>query len=275
MEYNFLKIFKKKKVIIGVIHFPPLVGYSEFPGFEVALNNALRDLKAFENGGVNGIIIENNYDIPHKIEVSPQVADMMKDLGKEIREKTKLPLGVSVLWNDFKNALLIAKSIGGKFIRIPVFVDKVKTSYGIITGDPKEVINYRKKIKAGNIAIFTDIHVKHAGLLEKKSISESALQAITFNSDALIITGKWTGDAPDLSELEIVRKTVGDFPILIGSGADNKNIKKLLEYADGAIVSTSLKEGGAKKGEVNIKGWEQRIDEEKVKNFVRAKNKNP
>ncbi len=53
MEYNFLKIFKKKKVIIGVIHFPPLVGYSEFPGFEVALNNALSDLKAFENGGVN------------------------------------------------------------------------------------------------------------------------------------------------------------------------------------------------------------------------------
>lgn len=38
--------------------------------------------------------------------------------------------------------------------------------------------------------------------------------------------------------------------------------------SNGAIVSTSLKEGASKKGEVNIKTWKQRISKEKVKNFI-------
>lgn len=67
MNRKFNKIFKKKKkVIIGAVHFPPLLGYPGFPGFDVALKNAIFDLKAFEKGGVDGIIFENNYDIPHK-----------------------------------------------------------------------------------------------------------------------------------------------------------------------------------------------------------------
>ncbi len=269
MSSKLYKIFKKNKnIIIGAIHFPPLLGYPDFPGFEVALNNALKDLDAFEKGGVDGIIIENNYDISHKIEVSPQVADIMKDLGKEIKKKTKLAIGVSVLWNDFKNALLIAKLIDGKFIRIPVFVDKVKTSYGIITGNPKEVIDYRKKIKAENIALFTDIQVKHAQFLNKRPIEKSATEAIRKDSDALIITGKWTGQAPDLKKLERVKKFIGNFPILIGSGANKDNVKNLLQYANGIIVSTSLKKGRVKPKEVNVKTWQQRIEIKKVKEFL-------
>ena len=272
MEYNFYKIFKKKKVIIGAIHFPPLLGYPEFPGFKVALKNALKDLAAFEKGGTDGIIIENNYDIPHKIEVEPHTAASMTFLGERIKEKTKFPLGVSVLWNDFKAALSIAKIIGAKFIRIPVFVDDVETNYDKIFSNPKKVLHYQKNIKAENIALFTDIHVKHAKILSKKSIEKSALEAIKFGSDALIITGKWTGNAPDIRELKKVRKIAPNFPILIGSGADKDNIKELLKYADGAIISTSLKKGGIKSKEVNVKTWKQRIDVKKVQELVKIVN---
>lgn len=265
---NLYKIFKKNKnIIIGAIHFPPLFGYKNFPGYEVALTNAMDDLDAFYKGGVDGIIIENNYDIPHKIFVEKETIDLMVRLGKEIKNKTKIPLGVSVLWNDYKSALLIAKNIGGEFIRVPVFVDGVKTDYGNIFADPKSVLEYRKEINAENIALFTDIHVKHAELLNKRAIEESALDAVKFGSDALIITGKWTGDAPNLKELERVRIAVKDFPILVGSGADKENIKNLFKYANGAIVSTFLKEGDVKEGEVNVKTWQQRIDKNKVKDL--------
>ncbi len=268
MELN--KIFNKNSnIIIGAIHFPPLFGYKDFPGIEVALKNALADLKAFEDGGVNAIIIENNYDAPHKINVDKEIVDVMIFLGKEINKKTNLPMGVSVLWNDYKSALLIAKTIGAQFIRIPVFVDDVKTDYGNIYGNPNDVLDYRKKIKAEDVVLFTDIHVKHAELLEKKSIKKSAMQAIKSGSDALIVTGKWTGDAPNIEELKIVRETVGNFPLFIGSGVDGKNIKNLFKYADGAIVSTSLKEGENKEREINVKSYSQRISQMKVKNIVK------
>lgn len=273
MVDNLEKIFgKNKNIIIGAIHFPPLFGYPEYPGFDMALEYALQDLKAFEDGGVDAIFIENNYDTPHKIFVEKETVDLMIKLGKEIKNKTNLPLGVSVLWNDYKAALLIAKEIGGQFIRVPVFVDNVKTNYGDIFAEPKEILEYRKKIEAENIKLFTDIHVKHAELLNKNTIEESAQEAIRCGSNALIITGKWTGDAPKVDELRRVRNIVGDFPILIGSGADEDNIKNLLEYANGVIISTSLKEGEIKENEINIKTWKQRIDKNKVINLIKKQN---
>lgn len=279
MQNKFYQIFKKKNgVIIGAIHFPPLLGYSESPNFKISLNNALKDLKAFENGGVDGIIFENNYDIPHKETVGPETVAMMTSLGEKIKKETSLPVGVSVLWNDFRAALSISKTIGAKFIRIPVFVDKVKTDYGVITGDSKAVKDFQKKIGAEDITLLTDIQVKHAEILNKRPIEKSALEAIRNGTDALIVTGKWTGDAPNLDELAAVRKSVADFPIIIGSGADENNIDDLLKYANGAIVSTSLKAGNQNKKEVNLKTWKQRIDKNKVKKFIqkiRSQRKSP
>jgi hypothetical protein len=263
------KIFgKEKDIVIGAIHFPPLLGYPEFPGLDIALNNALIDLRAFEEGGVDGIIIENNYDIPHVEQVSQDVINCMIFLGEKIVSATRLPVGISVLWNDYRTALSIASSIGLKFIRVPVFVDTVETSYGIMKGDSKKVTDFRASIKATDVALFTDIHVKHAKLLSTMTITESAKKAIEEDSDGLILTGRWTGEAPELEKLKQVKDVVGDFPILCGSGIDATNIKDLFVYANGAIVSTSLKEGINIKNEVNVKPYSQRIDKNKVIDLI-------
>ncbi len=272
MNKNFTKIFhKNRKVIIGAIHFPPLPGYPGFPGFEIALANAKKDLQSFVNGGVDGVIIENNYDIPHTEFVTPQIAKDMTYLGLQLQKGNKLPIGVSLLWNDFKNGLLIAKKINAQFIRIPVFVDRVKTDYGIIQGKPAEVLKFRRQIKAENVALFTDIHVKHSVLLSKNSLIKSAQLAIKNGSDALILTGNWTGQEPDLMHLKKVRQIVGDFPIFVGSGASARNIRRLLKYANGVIVSTSLKEGSKVKKQVNIKNYNQRILLKRVKQLCASR----
>lgn len=268
---KFKKIFKKLKPIIGVIHFPPLLGYKNYPGFEYIKKKTLNDLKALEQGKVDAILLENNYDIPHKVFVEPETIVHMTLLAKLVREKTKLPLGIIVLWNDYKASLSIAKTVGAQLIRLPVFVDKIKTSYGKIIGEPKKVIAYQKKIKAENIAIFTDIQVKHAKMLEQKNLITSAKQAIKAGTDGIIITGKWTGDAPRLNALQKVKKSVNDFPVLIGSGVTDKNIKKFFEHADGAIVGTFFKTGKYldKNQEINIKGFKEVVDVGKVRRLTR------
>lgn len=268
---NLAKIFGKKDgIIVGAVHFPPLPDHTEFPGFAVAEKNALADTRAFEEGGADGIIFENNYDTPHSEFVTSETAEAMVRIGKEIRFATSLPLGVSVLWNDYKTALLIAKEVGALFIRVPVFVDSVETDYGKVIGNAESVIGFRNKVKANHVALFTDIHVKHSKLLSLFSLEESAKLAIQNGSDGLIVTGTWTGKAPDLQKLERVRNTVGDFPIFVGSGADKDNIKDLLRFANGVIVSTSVKFGENDAHQVNVRGYENRIDVKKVEEF-RAK----
>ncbi|RLG16900.1 hypothetical protein DRN62_02680 [Nanoarchaeota archaeon] len=259
---------KTRKLIIGALHFKPLLGYEGFTNLSDILKTALKDLRAFERGGVDAVIVENNYDIPHKIFVGPETVSAMTFLTLNIVQKSRIPIGVNVLWNDYRAALSIAKVCGAEFVRIPVFVDNVRTDFGDIYGEAEEVIEFRERIKAKDVLLFTDIQVKHARMLKEKEIEESARQAIASGSDALIVTGRWTGEVPDLKKLRRVREAVGDFPILVGSGANKDNIRELLRYADGCIVSTSLKEGSRRRDERNVKPYECRIDERKVKEFV-------
>jgi len=272
---NILKtIFNKKnKIVIGALHFKPLIGYPGFTDIEDVLKTAEKDLKALESGGADGIILENNYDTPHKVFVEPETIACITYLANALQKKTKLPIGLSVLWNDYKTALSVSKIIGAKFIRIPVFVDDVITDYGEITHAAHDAINYRKKINAQNIAIFADVQVKHSQMKDKnKTLDTSIKEAIKNQADAIIITGKWTGDSPQIKELEVSKKFIKQIPILIGSGTTPQNIKELSNFANGFIVGTSLKYGSTKKNEINLKDFNQRISKNKVKQLVSAIN---
>jgi uncharacterized protein len=264
------ELFKNKKVIIGVIHLLPTPGFKGFLSKEETLKRALDDLKILEISGVDAVIIENNYDTPHVINISSQTFALMDFIINKMRSKTTLPLGISVLWNDFKSALLLAKKNNCQFIRVPVFVDYIKSSCGEIKGDADKVITFRNKINAKDILLLTDIQVKHSELLNIRPISLAAIDAVNKGSDGIIITGVWTGKPPSIEDLKIVKEVSKNIPIIIGSGADKFNIKTLLKFADAVIVSTSLKEGAPKssKEEVNIKSYDTKISLNKVKEFI-------
>ena len=262
-------IFKKKQnIVIGAIHLPPLLGYSKFPGFQNALRNVLIDMRAFERGGVDGLIFENNYDIPHTTLAGPGTLISMALIGQVLRKATRLPLGVNVLWNDYEAALVLAKLLDLQFIRVPVFVDSVKTQHGIIRAMPKKVMQLRKSLEAEHIALFTDIQVKHAEMLSRRTLVQSAQLAIQNGSDTIIVTGEWTGEAPKEAQLAALRAKISSFPLLVGSGLNNQNVSLLFRHANGGIISTSLKRGAQKKAEVNVKSYAQRIDMKKVRRFV-------
>lgn len=256
------------KMIIGAVHFNPLIGYEGFVDYQSVFDKAKQDLRAFEDGGVDAIIFENNYNFPHKINESYEVLEMMISLINDLSKLTKLPYGVSLLWNDYLGAFRIAKKTNAKFIRVPVFVDDVKTDFGIIYAHPKKVIEARKSLDAEQILILADIHVKHAEMLDKKkTLTESALEAKNLGADGIIITGKWTGDAPIIKDLSLARESVGpNFPIIVGSGANKENISNLFKFATCAIVSTSLKEGDSidPKKERNLKPYSAKVDVSKV-----------
>lgn len=267
---RFKQLFAKKTVI-GVVHFLPMLGFEGYTNQQQLFEAAKEDLIALQEGGVDGIFFENNYDLPHKIMVGHETTASMTEVITQLKPFVKVPFGISVLWNDYQAAFSIAKVTGADFIRIPVFVDDVQTDFGDIHASAKEVKQFRSAISAEDILIFTDVQVKHARMLdEDKTLETSIKQAIQSGSDAVIVTGKWTGDAPKFDDLEMARQAAGDCPVLVGSGADIQNITEILKYADGAIVSTSLKSGQAKSAEEerNLKPYSARVDLVKVKQFT-------
>jgi uncharacterized protein len=271
MKSEFLKSLREKKTVIGAIHFSPSPGFSGFDSKERALQRAQNDLDALVDGGVDSVIFENNYDLPHKIKVGPETSAFMTYVISHLMFKSPILFGVSVLWNDYETAFAIAKVTGASFVRIPAFVDSVETDYGVALAVAGDAVTYREKVGA-DVAILADVQVKHASMVDKnKTLSQSILEAKEKGADGIIITGKWTGDAPITSDLKIARELV-DIPVFVGSGADKSNITQLFKYAHGVIVSTSLKEGNTSSQlkNPNLKSFEQRVSVGKVKDFMES-----
>jgi hypothetical protein len=266
IERKIAQIFKNEKYLIGVVHLGPLLGYKGSPDISEIIENAISDAKVFEDTKYDAILVENNYDLPHEVFVPPGTLLSMGLCISELKKAVSIPIGVCVLWNDYKTALSLAKLYNLQFIRVAVFVDYVRTDFGKIDACYKELNEYKTSISADNVLVFTDVQVKHSELLNKRPISVSACEAIEKGSDGIIITGHWTGDAPVLENVRSVRESVQDFPIIIGSGVDENNIKTLLQYADGAIIGTSVKDGDIKEKEIerNLKPYSYRINKQKA-----------
>ncbi|MFH1915912.1 MAG: BtpA/SgcQ family protein [Nanoarchaeota archaeon] len=228
--------------IIGMIHLKTLPGYPQHKTMDYVISRAIDDALRLEKGGVDGILVENTDDDPHQRLVLPEIVSAFSIVAQAIKENVSVPIGICVLWNDYRAALGIAKVIGADFVRIPIFIEAAVTASGIIEGNPYDAISYRQKLAAGHIRIMADVQVKHAGHIARRPIAESSREAIHFGADEIIVTGRYTGNAPVIDDLKDVRKANPDAIIAIGSGITPENIGDLKKYADIGIVGTYFKE---------------------------------
>ena len=238
---RFSDLFPVAKPIIGMIHLPPLPGYPESKGIDYAIRHAVRDLRVLEKAGVDGVLIENEYDRPHRIAATPEtIAAMTRITRAVVQEKEKAIIGCEILLNDPQASIAVAATSGASFIRTDYFVDVMtRPEYGEFAINPGGLIDYRNSLGADDILIFADIQVKYATMVTPRPLAESARIACEERADALVVTGGETGDAPCIDNLREAMSG-SDMPVLIGSGLDADNAAELLSACDGAIVGTAL-----------------------------------
>ena len=264
MTFSILKlyeIFEKETPIIGVDHLEPLPGSPLYKGdFSSVIERAIKDASTLEDGGVDGIIIENFGDIPYWPRVTePETIAAMAIIVREVSREVSIPIGVSFLRNSAVEALAIAHVCGAKFIRVNAYVENVSTDSGIIEAAAPAVIRYAKKLGA-KIGVLADVHVKHASPLGERHLKDVISDAFGRGlATAVILTGSKTGEPPSKKDL-LLAKGLRKGPILIGSGLSLETIE-LLKYADGAIVGTFFK----KEGNVH-----NPVDVNRVKKFINA-----
>lgn len=238
---RFSDLFAVAKPIIGMIHLPPLPDYAQSRGIDHVIRHAVRDLHVLEGAGVAGVLIENEYDRPHRITATPETIDAMTSITRVIvQESDNAIIGCEILLNDPEASIAVAAASDASFIRTDYFVDEMtRPGYGEFAIDPGSLIEYRKSLGAENILILADIQVKYATMIKPRPLSESARLACEACADALVVTGGETGDAPLVDDLREAMSG-SDVPVLIGSGLDADNAMELLAECDGAIVGTAL-----------------------------------
>ncbi|KAB0678480.1 BtpA/SgcQ family protein [Aureimonas leprariae] len=259
-------IFGRSKVVIGVVHLPPLPGAPRFDGeaVESIYEQGLGDARAYLENGCDGVIVENHGDVPFAKpdDIGPETAAHMAVVADRIRRELGRPIGINVLANAAVPALAIASASGAKFVRVNQWANAYVANEGFVEGEAARAMRYRARLRAKGVRIFADAHVKHGAhaIVADRPVEEQVKDLVFFDADAVIATGQRTGHAADLSYIRMIKEAAG-LPTLVGSGVTPDNVGDILGIVDGVIVASSLKHDGV---------WWNAVDPDRVRRFMRG-----
>ena len=260
---SFIEKLKKKKLIIGMVHIDALPGTPNNKySISQIISKAVQEAILYEQNGLDAIILENMHDVPYlnKI-VGPEITASMTAITAEVKKNISIPCGVQILAGANSEALAVAQASGCEFIRVEGFVYSHIADEGLMNACAGELMRFRKKIRAEDIAIFADIKKKHSShsITSDLDITDFAETCKFFLANGIIITGRSTSEEADINELQKVRKTC-DLPILIGSGITINNIDKYWDHADGFIIGSHFKEDGK---------WQNTVSTDRIQSFMK------
>ena len=255
-------LFPNSKPIIGVIHVGALPGTpaNTLPVIGI-IAQAIREAAIYRDCGIDGIIIENMHDVPYlRGSVGPEVVAAMAVVGQAVKIESRLPVGIQILAGANIESLAVAHAANLDFIRAEGYVFAHVADEGLIQSSAAELLRYRKLIGAERVQVWTDVKKKHSShaITADISLGATAEAAEFMRSDAVIVSGSVTGDAPKLADAQEA-KAHCRLPVLLGSGVDVNNIAEFYQAADGFIIGSYFKTDGH---------WANPVEAERVRQLM-------
>ena len=249
-------LFGVEKPVIGMVHLWPLPGSPGYAGHDMdaILSHAQRDVETLLEGGVDGLIVENMWDLPYHVgaDVRIEAVTAQAVAARRIREMADVPVGVNVIHNGWQAELAIAIAASLDFMRVCILTGARLWDTGDLDqGCAADLLRRRQELGAGKVKLFADVDKKHSVPFPGLDLETHIEWTEFYGADALIVSGRMTGDAPQLDKVRRAREAATR-PILMGSGTTADNIADFLQYADGAIVGTSLKVDGIGESPVDL-----------------------
>jgi len=239
-------VFDEPKPIIGMCHLPALPGdpgYDAEGGMEKVLAHGRREIAALQEGGIDGILISNEFSLPYLTSTEPITAIAMARVIGELRSEIHVPFGVNVLW-DGVASIDLAVSTGASFVR-EVYTGVYASDFGMWNTDVGRAARHRARVGASGVRLLYNIVPEAAEYLGGRDLAQMTRSTV-FNGvpDGLCVSGLTAGAATDTSTLKVVKEHAGDVPVFVNTGVRPDTIAESLEYADGAIVGTWFKRDG-------------------------------
>ncbi len=236
------------KSIIGMVHLPALPGtalYDETAGMAGIREWVKRDLDALQAGGIDAVMFCNENDRPYRLDADFASVAAMADVVASMRADLSVPFGVNVLWDPIAT-LSVAAATGASFCR-EIFTGAFAGDFGLWVRSAGDSWRYRRQIGARDVKMIFNINAEFAAPIAPRPVADVA-KSVVFSSspDAICVSGPITSQPADASALaEVVNAVSGSgVPVLVNTGFKTANCAELLQYADGAIVGSSLKVDG-------------------------------
>ena len=258
-----LKLFPNVKPVIGVIHVGALPGTpASRQTMAELVELAAGEAEAYRAGGVDGLMIENMHDTPYtRGKVGPEIVAALAVVGREVKRRAGLPVGVQVLAGANLEAMAVAHAAGLDYIRAEGFVFAHVADEGLIQSSAAELLRYRRVIGAERVEVWADVKKKHSShaITADVSLGETATTVEFMRGDACIVTSSVTGKPPSASDVREAKEHTR-LPVLLGSGISAENVAQFYDSADGFIIGTYFKADGYWENGVELSRVERLMD---------------
>lgn len=227
---------------VGMIHLPPIRdclrgGYSEI---QRLTQIACQDAHVLEVSGFDGIMVQNGKDISPKSESDTFTVALLSAVCNEIRQTVKIPLGISVLKNDVRTALAIAKTSHLQFVRCKVYAGAVVAPEGIVEGCAHEALEYRRALCCEEVELWSETYDLSSRPLLEQSFEEDLKWCKKMGSDTFLVCGRSHDQTLDYCRR--ARKITDNQKIVIGGGVNLNNLEESLAVCDGFVVGSAVEE---------------------------------
>jgi len=239
------KIFSQPKPIIGMVHLPASPGQPQAkskPDIKAVIASVSADIKALQDGGIDGLLFCNESDLPYTTKLNSEVGSWTTFLVGAVYDQIKIPYGVNLLWDPIAS-IEAAAGCGASFVR-EVMCGSFASEMGILSPDPAAIAQTRTRLKADHIALFTNIVPEFASAMENRSVAQRAKAAEYFGFDAILISGPVAGVAFSEEDLLAAKEVAKSIPIFANTGVNAQTVAKTLTMADGVISGSAMKVDG-------------------------------
>ena len=254
-------VFKTNKPIIAMCHLQAMPGdpyYDKAGGMKKVIEKGREDLLALQNGGVDAVMISNEFSLPYLTKVRPETTAAMARVIGELMSDIRIPYGVNVLWDPIAS-IDLAAATDALFIR-EIFTGVYASDFGLWDTNVGESIRHKVALGVPDLKLLFNIVPEAAAYLSNRNICDIAKSTVFNNKpDVLCVSGLTAGAETDTQILSQVKETVPNTAVFCNTGCREDNIDRQLSVADGAVVGTTFKYDGK---------FENQTDEKRVRSFM-------
>ena len=241
MKYN--ELFRDKTPTIAMLHLKGDVEKS-------VLERAKVEIALYLQNGIDAVLVEN-YSAESTIDDCGAVLAYLQETYPTT------VYGVNIL-GDYEKAFELATQYHARFIQVDSVSGHLPPLQDMEYG---ERLNTLRQQYDG--VLLGGVRFKYKPIRSMRSIEEDLACGME-RCDAIVVTGRRTGEQTPLSKLKKYRTLVGDFPLLIGAGMVPERIEETLPLCEGYIVGSYFKEQHIDNGDVCVK-YVRNFTEEKAR----------
>ncbi len=261
------EMFGVKKPIIAMLHLDPLPGDPRFcfgDSMEDVVAHAKEDLRALQEGGVDGVLISNEFSLPYERKMSFITPAAMARVVGELKAELKVPFGVDCI-SDGQATIELAAAVGADFVR-GTFSGVYVGDGGFYNNDFSALMRRRSALHQDDLKMLYFINPESDRNLDTRPLADIACSTIfKVHPDGMCISANAAGQDVDEELIASVKKAAPEMVVLCNTGCRPDTIVRKLTAGDAAVVGTYFKENGQfeDKNRKNV-----RVDVNRVKEFM-------